>query len=121
MIDRKIEKSYREEELKLAPEKETGRQLNKKEEAINEKSKLIKKIESISLDSDLKPQAKKEAEDIRSLDENQKIGRLLKIVEEGGVKKIPYVIRVAKELDPYFLDSLHDVLIEKGYYEKLIK
>lgn len=89
------------------------------EEVISEKE-LREKIEKMDVDDSLKMQAQKDAQQIKSLkEEEEKIKSLLNVTRDKGVI---YAINVAKKMDdPYVLDKLHDMLIEKGYYKKFLK
>jgi len=80
---------------------------------------LRKEIENMDVDDNLKQQVKTQAQNAKSLQDAEKIKHLLEITKEKGVV---FAVKVAKNLDnPYVLDTLHDILIEKGYYKKFIK
>ena len=122
--DKKINKenlkkfSFKEELAELpSTEKETGENREKlsKEEII----KLREKIEKTDLDENLKIQALAQAQNIKSLDNEEKIKKLLEIARKKG---IIYAVSVAKKMNsPYILDIFHDKLAEEGFYKKFIK
>ena len=56
------------------------------------------------------------ANDIKQLDEEKKIQKLLDLAKAKGVE---YAINVAKKTeDAYLIDVLHDKLVQEGYYKK---
>jgi hypothetical protein len=82
--------------------------------------KLEEELEKMEVNSEhLKEDIKVEREQIQDLKKKGKINRLLQIAQEKGVA---YAIGVAKKMeDPYLIDTLHDILAHKGFYNKFIK
>lgn len=102
------------EEAGPAPEK---KEISREEQMVAEK--LRREIEMMELDDKLKDEAKKKAEKISFLDEDEKINHLLQIAREKGVV---FAVKTAKSMnDPYLLDIFHDVLAQGGYYQKFSK
>lgn len=99
-------------------EKEVSREAEPaKEEAAKEAVREeMEKIGKMTLSPNLKKQAGEEAVEINKLDKEGKISRLLALAKEKGLS---YAINVAEQTnDPYLLDALHDVLIQKGLYKE---
>ena len=64
----------------------------------------------------LEEQIKDEKKQIDNLKKEGKLSRLLNIAQEKGA---PFAVAVARRMnDPFILDALHDILIEKRLYEK---
>mgnify|MGYP001591175717 CR=1 FL=1 len=107
------------EEFKITEDIETGEVIEKKEELTNEEiNGLREEIEKTNLDESLASQVEEQAQNIKSLKNDQKIKKLLEIADDKGVV---YAVNVAKKMDdPYILDTFHDALLEKGYYKKSI-
>ena len=100
-------------------EKETIEKEKIEDLSSEEIKKIREEIEKTDLDDSLKLQTQNHAQDIKYLEEDKKIKKLLALTDEKGVV---YAINVAKNMnDPYLLDKLHDVLVEKGYYKKFMK
>jgi hypothetical protein len=79
---------------------------------VEELQKEIEKVSTIGAISAIK----KGDIQIKNLDTNGKIARLLDLAKEKGVD---FAINVAKGLDdPYLLDILHDKIIEKGIHKE---
>jgi len=73
----------------------------------------------MDLDDNLKIHMQSQAQEIQSLEENEKVKSLLKIAKEKGVI---FSVNVAKKMnDPYILDTFHDVLAKEGYYKEFLK
>jgi hypothetical protein len=101
--------------------KKEGEQIiEKKEISPDEKviaDELRREIEMMESDDTLKDEAKKKAQKIEFLGEEEKIEHLLKIAREKGVV---FAIKMAKEMkEPYILDVLHDILAREGFYKKM--
>ncbi len=124
---KKEEKKFNREVNETATEKETakspeglgeiqdGKEIIPDKEIISEKE-LREKIEGMDVGGGLKMQAQNQAQQLKSLKEEEKVKNLLKIAKDKGVI---YAVNVAKKMDdPYVLDRLHDVLTEKGFYKK---
>lgn len=95
--------------------------VEKKEEKITEEvlRGVKDKIEKTDLDDKLKAQAQTQADDVKNLDEQNKLKNLLEIAKQKGVV---YAVHVAKKMnDPYLLDALHDALAKEGHYKEFIK
>jgi len=103
---------------------EAPEQQKREEETIEKISKqelqnLRQELERTDLSKDLKIEAKKQAQNIKFLKEEERMENLLVMAKGKGVV---YAVNVAKEMkDPYVLDKFHDRLAEKGYYKKFIK
>ena len=84
------------------------------------KEKLEEELEKMEMDpKNFKDDIKKEKEEIRGLEKEGMLSRLLKIAQEKGPA---FAVAVAKDMkDPYLLDVLHDILIEKGFYKDFLK
>lgn len=90
-----------------------------KELTPQEIQKLKEEMEKTDIDDSLKMQAVSHAQDIKKLEEKEKIKKLLILAREKGVV---YAINVAKKMeDPYLLDILHDILAKEGYYKSFLK
>lgn len=84
-----------------------------------ETEKLREKIEKTDLSDRLKIQARGQADDIKSLDDNKKVEKLFQIAKKKGVI---YAIHIAKKMNnPYVLDTLHDILAKEGHYKEFIR
>ena len=87
--------------------------------SVEEIKKIREEIEKTDLDDSLKLQTQNHAQDIKYLEEDKKIKKLLALANKKGAV---YAIGVAKNIDdPYLLDKFHDVLVEKGYYKSFLK
>lgn len=83
------------------------------------REELKKELEEISLSPELEKEAKKEAEQIKTL---EKKGKLKKLLDLAGEKGIEFAIGVAKDMkDPYTLDIFHDILARDEFYKKFEK
>ncbi len=81
-------------------------------------SQIRQEIEKMQLNPALEDEAKKKANRIEFLGEQEKIEHLLVMAQEKG---LAFAIRVAKEMnDPYLLDVFHDVLAKEGFYKKFL-
>ena len=101
----------------LEKKKEDGEKMREIPE--EEIKKLREKIEKTDLDDKLKIQVQSQANDLNALEEKNKLRKLLEIAKLKGVI---FAVNVAKKMnDPYILDTLHDALVEKGYYKKFMK
>ena|SRR3989344_3321120 len=107
--DEKLELPMRPE---MAPENEA---LSK--EAL-ENSRIRHELENMDLPDSVKLQAQSQADQIKSLEEQEKIKNLLQAAKAKGV---PFAVNVAKNMDPYILDVFHDRLVKEGYYKKFVK
>ena len=110
------------EEVVKSPE-ELGEIYDKKEltpaNEVTSQKELREQIEGMDLDDNLKIQAQSHAQQIKSLEEEEKLKHLLEIARSKGVI---YAVNVAKKMDdPYVLDKFHDMLTEKGMYKKFMK
>ena len=77
---------------------------------------LKKKVEDITLEEEMKPQVGGKVQDAQDLEDEEKIQYLVKLAQTKGAI---FAVKVAQKMDnPYVLDSLHDALIEQGYYKK---
>jgi hypothetical protein len=77
---------------------------------------LQKEIEKVSQSPQGQQDIKQKVAQIKDLDTQGKLSRLLSLAQERGVA---FAISVAKEMnDPYLLDTLHDGIIEKGIHKK---
>lgn len=86
------------------------------EKEANEQKELRQKIETAGLDDGLKQQATQTAQTLTGATQEEKIKKLMLIVEQKG---IIYAVNVAKKMDdPYVLDMFHDALAEQGLYKK---
>jgi len=115
--ERKISADLQKMELK----KEGEPIVEKKEISPDEKAvtaELRREIEMMELDADLREEAKKKAQKIEFLGEEEKIEHLLQVAREKGVV---FAVKVAKNInEPYILDILHDILAKEGYYKEFI-
>jgi hypothetical protein len=110
------------DEQKIHFQRESAPLPENKEASQQEKlvsSELMREIELMEADENAKGQAKKKAEKIQFLGEEEKIEHLLQIAKEKGVA---FAIQVARKMnDPYLLDVFHDVLAKEGYYKNFTK
>ena len=84
-----------------------------------EVQKLKDQVEKTELDDQLKLQASSQAQNLKTLDDDKKIKKLLELAKSKGVV---YAVQVAKKMDDaYVLDALHDKLVEGGYYSSVNK
>jgi len=96
---------------------EGGKNLSNPESVEIQKAK--KRIEGSDLDDTLKMQATLQAKNIKDLDDEKKVKKLIELAKLKGVV---FAVNVAKKMDnPYILDMLHDLLAKKGYYQDFIK
>jgi hypothetical protein len=106
------------QEKEISPEiKEDGqeKEILREREQQASVEELQKEIEKVSA-SGAGPVTRQGDVQIKNLDINGKIARLLDLAQEKGVD---FAINVAKGLeDPYLLDILHDKIIEKGINKK---
>jgi len=80
---------------------------------------LMREIEMMELDEQLKNEAQEKAKKIEFLGQKEKIDYLFKIAQEKG---IVLAVRAAKETnDPYLLDVFRDTLAKNGFYKDFIK
>jgi hypothetical protein len=94
--------------------RETRENLAKKEKASQEE--LQKEIEKISQSPQTQQDIKQKVAQIKDMDTQGKITKLVALAQERGVA---FAISVAKDMnDPYLLDTLHDRIIEKGMHYK---
>lgn len=104
------------------PSAETSR-VEKQQLAGEDKDKVKKQIrleiEKMQLNPALEDEAKKKANKIEFLGEQEKIEHLIVMAQEQG---LAFAIKVAKEMnDPYLLDIFHDILAQKGFYKSFLK
>lgn len=127
MVVPKKEEKTSKEVLEDAPIKEevqkdveSGEITLEKEPLESEDLKAVKeKLEIAALGESVKPQVQSQAQDLKDLDDEKKIKKLLELAKTKGVV---YAIGVAKKLDdPYVLDMLHDALAKEGYYKSFLK
>ena len=84
-----------------------------------EHQKVRQQLEAMDLDDSAKAQVSASASDLQSLDDNQKITKLLELVKSKGVI---FAVKTAQKMNsPYLLDSLHDTLVKGGYYKEFLK
>jgi len=94
--------------------KEEVRELSIEEKKLI-KEKLEKEIELMELNPKLQSNAQKKAKDVKELDAQNKLQKLLNLAQEKG---IPFAVITARAMDdPFILDVFHDILIEKGLYK----
>ncbi|MFI5206270.1 MAG: hypothetical protein ACHQVK_05005 [Candidatus Paceibacterales bacterium] len=87
------------------------------DEATNKK--VRQEIEAAHLDDDTKAQTQNNANDLKSLQEEEQLKRLLDLAKTKGVV---YAVHVAQKLgDGFLLDTLHDRLAKEGLYKEFIK
>ena len=102
---------------------------NQKEQKEVLEGSLEKRIIEEKLGEDLKKleeapekfedQIQDEKKQINQIREEGKLSRLLTIAEEKGAH---FAVKVAEGMnEPFILDALHDLLVQKGIYEKKIK
>lgn len=123
-----MDKKLKSESLNETPaSKETAEilkeQIQENEKISETRSQELLNLKEIiakeDLSDDLKKEAKIQAEKIKPLDENRKVQNLLEIAEKKG---IVYAVKVAEKMDdPYALDALHDLLVQRGYHKKFMK
>lgn len=105
------ENSFEKSELRIEPEKLEEERLVKQE--------IMRELELINLDDNLKLQAEQKANKISLLGQEDKVEHLLQIAKEKGIM---FALKVAKDMnDPYILDIFHDTLVREGYYKKFVK
>ena len=76
---------------------------------------LREQIEKTDIDDSLKLQVQSQAQDLKALDEEKKLKKLVELATEKGVV---YAVNVAKKMDDaYLVDKLHDTLAEAGLYK----
>ena len=103
---------------------EKKREELEKREVLKEEEKVIREkleeeIKMIELVPELREESKQKASQIKNLDEEGKITRLLNLAKEKGVA---FAVETARNMkDPYLLDVFHDVLAKDGLYKKFIK
>lgn len=119
------EKSLREksleQELQLQESVEATEHRIEEEKSVElskEEAKILReKIESTELDDHLKDQAKSDAEEVMTLEDEKVIQKLIDLAQSKGAV---YAVAVAKKMDDaYVLDALHDRLSKDGYYKSL--
>lgn len=120
-----LEKKLEEKKLALGKERmPEGREAVKEivAERIQEAPQFIieeKKVEkpvSPHQVAPISPAGKMTAKDLRNLSKQKQIDVLVGIALSDS---IPNAVQLANQLDPYILDELHDVLIDKFYQELL--
>jgi len=103
-------------------DKESEKAREIKETAQNEKiiaAELRREIELMQVDDNLKKQAEQKANKISFLADDDKLKNLMGLAREKG---IIFAIKVAKSMnDPFILDTLHDALVQEGFYKDFIK
>ena len=105
---------------KIETDSEAGLETEKLLEEAFEKKELRQRIEAEELPINLQEKVKVEAKNLKSLEDEGKLQRLIAIVKDAKDKKngIVYAVKVAQGINnPYLLDVLHDELVEKGYYK----
>ncbi len=81
--------------------------------------KLRQEIENMDVDDSSKAQVAASAQDVVTLEEKEKIKKLLQMAKTKGVV---YAVAVAKTMnDPFVLDTLHDALAKEGYYKQFVR
>ncbi len=86
------------------------------EEELAIREKLKEELKKMELSPELQEEAKKEAEEIKILEEEAKVKKLLTLAQEKG---IAFSIKVAMNTgDDYTLDVLHDILAKDELYKK---
>jgi hypothetical protein len=104
-------------ETPLAPNEIAEQKESVKEQATHHA--LRQEIENMELDDQAKLQVQSHANDLQSLQHNEKIKNLLQIAKTKGVI---FAVNVAKKMnDPYLLDVFHDMLAKEGYYKEFFK
>ena len=95
-------------------EKEEERELTEQEV-----KDLMEGVEKTDLDEHLKAQVQGQVKNLKALDDDKKVKKLMELAKSKGVV---FAINVAKKMnDPYVLDKLHDLLAKEGYFKKLSK
>ncbi|UZE93368.1 MAG: hypothetical protein IB617_00870 [Candidatus Nealsonbacteria bacterium] len=108
------EKLYIERETKIEKEKPLT-----EEERRRIKEKYEEEFRKMKLSPDMEEEAKEEAKQIKTLEKEGKINRLLNIAKEKGVY---FAVKVAENMnDPYTLDILHDILAKDAFYKRFLK
>ncbi len=108
------EKLYIERETKIEKEKPLT-----EEETRRIKEKYEEEFKKMKLSPDMEEEAKEEAKQIKTLEKEGKINRLLNIAKEKGVY---FAVKVAENMnDPYTLDILHDILAKDAFYKRFLK
>ena len=100
---------------------ETEKKLETKSEKIPEQDykKIKEEIENMKVSEHLKLKIQTQSQNIKTLNEEKKIKKLLDLAQKKGVV---WAINVAKNLgDDYLLDRLHDTLSAQGMYKKFLK
>jgi hypothetical protein len=124
---KKVSETTPEKEKNLVEEgREPEISVERKSEEIEQKTekeivdeKVTEELNKMKLMPDLDEEIEKETIQIRSL---QKEGKLLRLLELAKEKGVSFAIIVAKKMkDPYTLDAFHDILSREGYYKKLSK
>lgn len=120
ILDKKVEKNSLPEKT-IDERVEQGSTQEKKEgysdQVLDEK--LRQQLEKIDADDSLKTSTQSNAQDLKSLQDKEKIEKLLKIAKDKGVI---FAISVAKKMnDPFVLDALHDLLVKEGLYKSFLK
>jgi hypothetical protein len=88
-------------------------------ESLGINKELKKEIEAMDVAQNAKEQLNRHATTIQPLQEEEKVKQLLHLAKEKGVI---YAVGVAKKMgDPYFLDKIHDILAQEGYYKQFHK
>lgn len=83
------------------------------------REKLEKEIKLMKLNPSLQDEAAKKVKQIKSLNIQGKIKKLLALVDELGVS---FAIKVAEDMqDPYTLDIFHDILARESFFKKFKK
>jgi hypothetical protein len=102
-------------------EREASSELKEAKEQLDQEDvkRAREEIEKSDIDDSLKLQAASQAQNMKTLDEEKKIKKLVELVQSKGVV---YAVAVARKMgDPFILDSLHDFLAKEGYYKQFLK
>jgi len=117
-----IEEKKSESKQEIFPSQEVLAMPEKGETSLQDKiitDELKREIELMELDETAKTEAEKAKQKIEFLGEKEKIEHLLQIAKERGVI---FAVQLAKKMnEPYLLDTLHDILAQEGYYQKLMQ
>ncbi len=109
------EKSIEAEKLVETPEIQDDLVESKETASKEEIQQLRHVIQSSKLDENAKTNTTTDANNIKLLDDEKKINKLLDLAKSKG---LTYAFDVAQKMnDPYVLDTLHDKLAKDGYYK----
>lgn len=104
-----------EKPVSLEQEKNQEKQESLQDERIIA-NELRREIELMQVDDNLKKQAEQKANKISFLADDDKLKNLVALAREKGVI---FAIKVAKSMnDPFVLDTLHDILVQEGFYKE---